>query len=163
MTTTGGYTSTDLAEQARAIELARFGAADALRLGTIALDRASREDLAIVIEVHHLGRIAFRAALPGSLPDSDDWIVRKSRVVERFGAATLAVRVRYEERGTTFVEATGLPESQYAAHGGGLPIEVAGVGRVGAIYVSGLPQVDDHEFAVSCVAALRDSAWQPAT
>lgn len=158
MTTTGGYTSASLAEQARALELAGFSTADALRLGTLALDRATRDGLPIVLEVHHLGRVVFRAALPGSQPDSDDWIVRKARVVERFGSATLAVRVRYEERGSTFAEATGLAESEYAAHGGGLPIEVAGVGAVGAMYVSGLPQVDDHEFAVSCVAALRDGA-----
>lgn len=154
--TTGGYTSQGLAEQADALVLDSFDLAAALRLGRIALDRATADALPIVIEVHHLGRLAFRAAMPGSLPDSDDWIRRKARVVQRFADSTMAVRVRYEERGSTFAEATGLSEAEYAPHGGGLPVRVRGVGIVGAAYASGLPQVDDHEFLVACLRTLRD-------
>ncbi|MEO7745267.1 MAG: heme-binding protein, partial [Actinomycetota bacterium] len=36
----------------------------------------------------------------------------------------------------------------YAAHGGVFPLIVAGVGPVGTVGVSGLPQVQDHEFVV---------------
>jgi uncharacterized protein (UPF0303 family) len=157
--TTGGYTSEQLAQELAGLELGAFSQADAVALGLLATDRAISGQLAIVIEVHHLGRLAYRAALPGSLPDSDDWIGRKRRVVERYHRSTLAVRVAYEERGTTFNESTGLSESEYAAHGGGLPILVAGVGVVGGFYASGLPQVDDHEFLVSC---LRDLSARPA-
>lgn len=155
MTTTGGYTSESLAEQAADVELPSFALAEAVALGLLATERAVAESLPIVIEVHHVGRLAYRAALPGSLPDSDDWIARKKRVVERFEASTMAVRVRYEEASTTFTEATGLSELAFAAHGGGFPIAVAGVGIVGAIYASGLPQVDDHEFVVACLRELK--------
>ncbi len=157
-TTTGGYTSEALAAQASEVELATFTLASAIDLGTLATERARAEGLGIVMEVHHLGRLAYRAALPGSLPDSDDWIARKARVVRRFGASTLAVRVRYEEKGTTFAEATGLSEAEYAPHGGGFPITVTGVGIVGEFYASGLPQVQDHEFLVACLRALPSRA-----
>lgn len=153
--TTGGYTSEALTQQLAEVELTTFSPAEALALGLMATDRAINEQLAIVIEVHHLGRLAYRAALPGSLPDSDDWITRKRRVVERYHESTLAARVRYEERGTTFQDATGLSERDYAAHGGGIPVIVAGVGVVGGFYASGLPQVDDHEFLVACLRELK--------
>ncbi|MEI6362798.1 MAG: heme-degrading domain-containing protein [Actinomycetes bacterium] len=151
MTTTGGYTSEQLAAQAQACELSRFTIDDAVHLGLLATERATSASLPIVIEVRHLGRLAYRVALPGSLPDSDDWIQRKTRVVERYLQSTIAVRVRHEEKGTTFNEATGLSELEYAAHGGGCPVVVTGVGVVGGFYASGLPQVADHEFLVACL------------
>jgi uncharacterized protein (UPF0303 family) len=153
--TTGDYSSEALATQQAELELPRFGLAEAVALGLLATDRAIAGDLAVVIEVVHVGRVVYRAVLPGSLPDSDDWIARKRRTVERFGRSTLATRVRYEERGTTFNESSGLSELEYAAHGGGMPIQVAGVGIVGGCYVSGLPQVDDHEFIVACLRELK--------
>ena len=156
--TTGKYTSQTLAEQAKEVELGAFSLGDAVALGQLATTAAQANGLEIVIEVHHLGRLAYRVALPGSRPDSDDWIARKARVVERFSSSTLAMRVKYEERGTTFAEATGLSESEYAPHGGGFPIVVSGVGPVGAMYASGLPQVKDHEFIVACLHELKARA-----
>ena len=153
--TTGDYTSAALAAQAASVDLATFTTAEAVALGLLASERAIADALPIVIEVHHLGRLVYRAALPGSLPDSDDWIARKRRVVERFAASTMATRVRYEEEGRTFTQATGLEERDYAAHGGGFPITVTGVGIVGGFYASGLPQVQDHEFLVSCLRDLK--------
>ena len=76
-------------------------------------------------------------------------------MVERFGISTLAARVQYEEQDTTFAEATGLCEDEYAAHGGGYPILVFGIGVVGGVYASGLPQVEDHEFLVACLTTFR--------
>ena len=149
-------TAADLAAQAEELVLDRFDLADAVTLGQIATERAEASGLAVVIEVDHLGRLAYRAALAASRRDSDDWIARKRRVVDRFGASTLSVRRTYEERGTTFAVATGLSELEYAAHGGGVPVEVAGVGIVGAIYVSGLPDVEDHALCAWSIRALGD-------
>lgn len=154
--TTGDYTSEELANELKELELPSFTAGQAVALGLMATDRAIAENLPLVIEVHHLGRLAYRAALPGALPDSDDWIARKRRTVERYHRSTLATKVKYEERGTTFNESTGLSEIEYAAHGGGMPIAVGGVGVVGGFYASGLPEVDDHRFLVQCLRDLRN-------
>jgi uncharacterized protein (UPF0303 family) len=155
--TTGDYTSEALAAQMAELELPSFSPAQAVALGLLATDRAISGQLGIIIEVHHLGRLVYRAALPGSIPDSDDWIERKRRTVERYHRSTLATKVKYEERGTTFNESTGLSELEYAAHGGGMPIVVTGVGVVGGFYASGLPEVEDHEFLVSCLRDLQAS------
>ena len=156
--TTGGYTSAALRDEANALELARFSLADALRLGRIATDLAVVRSLPVLIEIVLGQRVAYRAALPGTTADNDEWLRRKFRVVARFEESTLAVRVAHEEKDRSFNEATGLPETEFAAHGGGWPIRVAGVGVVGMFGVSGLPQVADHELIVESLGIhLRES------
>jgi len=154
--TTGDYTTEQLAAELDSLHLASFSTAEAVALGLLATDRAIEQSLPIVIEVVHLGRIVFRAALPGSLPDSDDWIARKRRVVERYHRSTLATKVKYEERSSEFHESTGLSRAEYAAAGGGMPVIVTGVGVVGGFYASGLPEVEDHEFLVACLRDLKE-------
>jgi uncharacterized protein (UPF0303 family) len=76
------------------------------------------------------------------------WIERKNRVVRRFGHSTLLLRRRAEAQGRTFEEQMLLDPREYAAHGGAFPLIVRGVGVVGTVTVSGLPQVEDHQLVV---------------
>ena len=60
----------------------------------------------------------------------------------------------------------GLQAIDYAAHGGCFPVHIEGVGIVGTITVSGIPQRDDHGFVVEqvCVFFGKDAvalALQP--
>jgi uncharacterized protein (UPF0303 family) len=153
MTTTGDRTVQQLLDEEESLLLPSLSEGDAIDIGLVALGLARERALAVTIEVRRCGRTVFQAALPGTSPDNDDWIARKTRVVERFGHSTLHERVRHEESGTTFTERTGLPESQYAAHGGGFPLAVAGTGVVGVLLVSGLPQIADHELCVEALTA----------
>jgi uncharacterized protein (UPF0303 family) len=41
-----------------------------------------------------------------------------------------------------------LPEETHAIHDGGLPLNVKGMGCVGILLISGLPQVQDHLLGV---------------
>jgi len=155
--TTGGFTSAQLADEDASGELASFNADDALDLGALATTRARERGMPVAIEVWRGARLAFRAALAGSTADNDAWLDRKFRVTRRFELSTMAVRVSYEEQGRTFNEATMLPASEYAAHGGSIPIRVRGTGMVGLFGVSGLPQVEDHEFLVAVLAEFKAS------
>ncbi|MEZ5116036.1 MAG: heme-degrading domain-containing protein [Candidatus Nanopelagicales bacterium] len=146
-------TAADVAAQEAELVLPSLSEDDALDLGALLVARARERALPVAIEVRRAGRVLFRAALPGTSPDNDSWLERKARVVERYGRSTLQVRLSYEERGTTFEAATGLPLSEYAAHGGGFPLSVVGTGVVGFVGVSGLPQREDHAFLVE---VLRD-------
>lgn len=148
METTGDVTPEQLLAEEASLALPSLSDDDAVGIGLLALAFARSRALPVTLEVRRAARVAFRAALPGSSADQDSWIARKARVVERFGHSTLYERVRCEAAGTTFPERTGLPESRYAAHGGGVPLVVDGTGMVGVLLVSGLPQVDDHALAV---------------
>lgn len=137
----------------RALVLPCFDNDDAWRLGCLLVELARERDLPVTVDIRRGSQQLFHAALPGTTPDNDSWIERKVRVVERFGASSYLVGQRAAAKGTTFNEQHQLPLQRYAAHGGSFPIRVAGVGIVGAVTVSGLPQAQDHALVVE---GLRD-------
>lgn len=142
----------DLAAEEAELQFATFTLDDAWGLGAALVAEGRRTALPIAVDITRNRHQLFHAALPGATPDNDAWIRRKTRVVNRFGHSTLYMRQASRERGTTFEEQYGLDPLRYAAHGGGFPILVRGVGPVGAVVVSGLPQLEDHRMVV---AALR--------
>lgn len=149
--TTGDFTSVQLAQQARELELSAFDIPHALTLGEIALSIAHERALSVTIEIWVGDRLIFKAALPGTTAENDDWLRRKHNVVKHFDDSTLAVRVLHEELGQDFYEVTGLPEIDYAAHGGGWPIKRRDGATVGFMGISGLPQIEDHKLIVECL------------
>jgi uncharacterized protein (UPF0303 family) len=60
-------------------------------------------------------------------------------------------RVLAEEQGIDWHEVTGLSEETHAVHGGGLPLNVVGLGLTGILLLSGLPQVEDHLLGVEII------------
>ena len=149
-------TAADVLAQEERLTLAGFTNDDAVELGLVAVSLARERGLPIVVEVTAYDQVLFRAALPGSSVANDSWIARKTRLVERTGHATLYARLLHEAAGQTFTEHTGLSEDEYAAHGGGFPIIVAGIGRVGVMVISGLPQLADHALVVECLETLHE-------
>ncbi len=152
MTTGGPWPTLDeLREQERRLVLASLSEDDAIDIGLLLLGMATERDLAVTIEVRKGDRVVFRAARTGTNAHNDMYVAGKARVVERFGHASLFERLRHEESGTTFAEATSLNFPEYAPHGGGVPLVVAGTGPVGVAIVSGLPQQDDHALIVEAL------------
>lgn len=145
--------SAALAGELQALQFDRFGPDDAVRLGMIAAGHALARGLGVLIEVQVKDRVVFRAAMAGTSPSNDDWLRRKFAVVRRFEQSSLAMRVQFEEQGTDFHTATGLPESDYAAYGGGWPLMVRGAGVVGVMGVSGLPHLEDHRLITESITA----------
>ena len=147
------YTLAQLAAEEEELQFSGFTNDDAWELGS-ALVTASREQgLPIAVDISRNRHQLFHASLPGTTPDNDSWIQRKTRVVDRFGHSSLYVRQASIERGTTFEAEFGLDQERYAAHGGAFPIIVRAVGPVGAVVVSGLPQVADHRMVVAALRA----------
>ena len=151
METTGGFTSAGLELEAKALQLSSLTQAEAIEIGTIAQEIGLDRKLPIAVEVRMKDWIVFHASLPGSTPENDSWIARKARVVLATGRSTMHERVDAAERGVDWYEEKGLPEETHAIHGGALALNVSGLGCVGQLIISGLPQVDDHLFAVEVV------------
>jgi uncharacterized protein (UPF0303 family) len=143
-----------LAAEEDELQLSSFTNDDAWALGSSLVTTARQAGAPVAIEISRNSQRLFHVALTGASLDNASWIERKSRVVHRFGHSSLYMRQVAAERGTTFEEKFGLDPALYAAHGGAFPVLVRGVGPVGVVVVSGLPQVEDHRMVV---AALREN------
>lgn len=143
-------------EQQQRLQLPRFDNDDAWRLGCLLVDLARQRGLPVAVDIRRNGHQLFHASLPGTAPDNDSWIERKSRVVTRFGAPSFLVGLRSRLKGTTFEQESGLALQEYAAHGGSFPVTVRHVGIVGTVTVSGLPQADDHALVVEALETFLD-------
>jgi uncharacterized protein (UPF0303 family) len=144
--TTGGFTSEGLA-----LELSSLTQAEALEIGAIAQAIGLERKLPIAVEVRMKDWIVFHASLPGSTPENDWWIGRKARVVNLTGRSTMHERVIAEEQGIDWHAEKGLEDELYAIHGGGLALNVVGLGLTGILIISGLPQVEDHLLGVEVI------------
>lgn len=142
-------------EEERELVLPAFTHDDAWRLGCLLVELAEERDLPVTIDIRKGTQQVFHAARPGTTPDNDSWVQRKVATVYRFGASSYLVGRRHARDGRDFNEAGGLPFQEYVAHGGAFPIRVDGVGIVGVVTVSGLPQADDHALAVEALRAFR--------
>lgn len=139
----------------RELVLDSFDNDDALELGLALVEKARARQLPVAIDIERCGQRLFHAALPGSAPDNDAWIERKKRLVRRTFRSSYATGLRLRVQQRTLAETMYLDERRYAPHGGCVPVVVRGVGFVGTVTVSGLPQREDHELAVE---ALREHA-----
>jgi uncharacterized protein (UPF0303 family) len=142
-----------LAAEEVELQFRGFTEDDAWALGSTMVATARAAGAPVAIDVRRHGHQLFHAALPGSSPDNDRWIERKTRVVDRFGHSSLYMRMLCAQDGSTLEDTFLLDGREFAAHGGAFPLLVRGVGPVGTVVVSGLPQVEDHRMVV---AALRD-------
>ncbi|MEW2618761.1 heme-degrading domain-containing protein [Streptomyces sp. NPDC048106] len=141
----------ELEEQEERLVFRRFTYEDAWALGSLLVDLARARRAPVAIDIHRAGQQLFHAALPGSTPDNDAWITRKRRVVERYGASSYLVGSRFRAKGSTFEASSRLDPDAYAAHGGSFPVRVEHAGVIGAVTVSGLPQVEDHRLVVAAL------------
>jgi len=145
--TTGGFSSKGLLEEEAVLKLASLTNTDALEIGEIAATLGKQRKLPIAIEVRIGDWIVFHASLEGSKPENDWWINRKVSVVMLKHHSTMFERVSAEEHGIDWHKENNLSDETHAIHGGAVPL-ITPKGFAGILIISGLPQVDDHLFAV---------------
>lgn len=143
----------DLLAEEQAIVLKHFDYAIAWQIGAHIQAVAAERNLPIGIEVSHGATPVFLALMPGATPDNFDWVRRKRAVALRFHHSSLYMRLLSEKQNVNFNARYRLPETDYAASGGGVPVFVKNIGVVGAIAVSGLPDVEDHRLVISALQA----------
>lgn len=154
---------TEIAQTIRLVEgqearlvLSRFDNEDAWELGVILVTLARERSLPVTLDITRGDQQLFHAAMPGTSPDNDDWIARKTRTVRRFGVSSYLIGLRHRASGKAFNDQPWLDPTLYAAHGGAFPITIARVGVVGTITVSGLPQAEDHALVVEALERFLD-------
>ena len=145
--TTGNFTSENLLREEKVLSLSSLTNNDAIEIGEIATTLGKQRKLPIAIEVRIGDWIVFHASLQGSKPENDWWINRKVAVVKLRQHSTMYERVSAEERGVDWHKENNLQDETHAIHGGALPL-ITDEGFKGILIISGLPQVEDHLFAV---------------
>jgi len=143
-----------IAVQESTLTLSGFTAETAWQIGTLLRDLAVARKYPLVVDVRRFGsphQQLFYTALEGSTPDNARWVQRKVNVVSRLHRSSYSIGLELELSGATFSQRYGLPDADYAAHGGCFPIRVAGAGLLGSITVSGLPQREDHNLVVEAL------------
>lgn len=140
----------------------QFNETDAWKLGNQLRNRAEQNGQSVVIDISFGDATLFFTAMPGTAPANQDWARRKRNLVNLLQVSSYNVSLQVA-LGTNLPELMGLATRDFAHHGGCFPIKVSGVGVVGTVTVSGLPQREDHKMVVEEIAkylgvSLGDSA-----
>jgi uncharacterized protein (UPF0303 family) len=145
--TTDGFISKQLLEEEQILKLPSLTNSDAFEIGEIATTFSNQRKLPIASQVRIGDWIIFHASLQGSKPKNDWRINRKVAVVNLKKNSFMYGRVSAEERGVDWHKETNLQAETHAIHGGTLPL-ITDESFKGKLIISGLPQVEDHLFAV---------------
>lgn len=141
-----------LSEQEATLTFSHFDHATAWELGTALKTAAEQRRLSIAIEIQLAGQTLFYYAMPGTTPDIADWVRRKRNVVNHFHKSSYAIGLRLQQRQATLEERYGLSVRDYSVHGGAFPVNLAGIGCIGTLSISGSPQLEDHNLLVGTLA-----------
>ncbi len=144
------FTAADVAAQP-IIDLPAFGNDDAVDLGLVAVETIRARDVNLAVRIELNGDIVFQAKLKRTGPGNDPWFAGKAAIVHAYDKPSLQVKREHEEAGTPFEERTDVDHEVMKAHGGSIPIRVAG-SIVGTITMSGEPDVVDHDVVSAAVA-----------
>jgi uncharacterized protein (UPF0303 family) len=143
-----------VALQERQLQLPRVDMEFVWQIGSRIRALARERSLPVVIDVRRFGQPLFYTALEGTTPDNVEWVRRKSNLVARFHCSSYAIGLKLKATSQTLFEKYGLPDADYAAHGGSFPLSAENAGVLGSITVSGLPQRADHELVVEALCAM---------
>lgn len=143
-----------LALQEQRLQLDTFDYATAWTLGSRIKALCEEAGVRLAIEIRIAKDTVFYCAMPGTGPTNADWARRKRNVVELLHTSSYAVGLKLEQEGSSLEAKQGLPLRDFATHGGAFPIRVRGVGCIGVVTVSGIPQREDHGIVVKALAEL---------
>jgi uncharacterized protein (UPF0303 family) len=141
-----------LAQQESLLHFTEFTPDTAWQLGNRLRDALLAREAGGTVEIELAGQLLFACTTVGAKPDQADWIRRKRNTVRHFARSSYAVGRQLELDQQTLETRDGLALADFAAHGGGFPIFLAGSECVGTIILSGLPQRDDHDLVVTAIA-----------
>lgn len=149
------YTLDLLAAEADQLLLNRFDYDFAWALGLQMREAAADAKAPVAITLAHGTAVVFSVLMPGATLDNLDWCARKRAVAHRFHRASLAIRLEAEKAGYDFNDRFRLPQADFVASGGGVPLMLRGGTLIGTAAVSGLPDEEDHLLVVNALRTLR--------
>lgn len=135
-------------EQEAELQFPCFSNQMGLELGLTLVEQCKETGAAMTIDIMKCGQQVFHYSCDGTLPDNDEWVKGKIKVVDRLHHSSFYVRCYLEEEGKGIEDRYHISSFEYRPYGGCFPLIVKNVGVIGTITVSGLPQEEDHAFVV---------------
>lgn len=138
--------------QEEILQFSHFTNEDAWMLGNIIVAEAKRRSLPVAVSIRlNNGYTVFQYAADGTNLCSQGWMDRKYNTVKmtEHSSLNLYMTLRRTEQSR---EDLFLDPKEYAACGGGFPIRVEEVGVIGAVTVSGLDHISDHDLLIKCIS-----------
>ncbi|WP_426107044.1 heme-degrading domain-containing protein [Massilia sp. TSP1-1-2] len=140
-----------IARQEQALQFDAFDNRTALAIGLEIIAMARKKKQSVAVNITRNGTLLFYHGMDGTSADHQDWIRRKSNLVNRTGHSSMYVHADVKNKGGDIDAIATLDPREYAAHGGAFPLTVKGAGAVGTITVSGLPGPQDHALVVAAL------------
>ncbi|HKM21708.1 MAG TPA: heme-degrading domain-containing protein [Lachnospiraceae bacterium] len=138
--------------QEEILQFTHFTNADAWELGNLIVAEAKKRELSVAVSIKlNSGMTVFQHLLDGRNLNNERWITRKFNTVREMETSSLYLYTKLEKTERTMADIY-MDESEYANSGGGFPIRVEDVGVIGAIIVSGLNHVADHDLIIKCLS-----------
>ncbi len=138
--------------QEEILQFSHFTNEDAWMLGNIIVSEAHRRALPVAVSIRlNNGYTVFQYAADGTNLCSQGWLDRKYNTVKMTEHSSLNLYMTLRETEQS-LEDLFLDPREYAACGGGFPIRVEEVGVIGAVTVSGLDHVSDHDLLIKCIS-----------
>jgi len=142
-----------IAEQEQKLIFQSFDEDIAFALGSAIRAAAEKSGLSIVVDVRLWDRPLFYTAMAGTTADNVEWVRRKIGMTRRFHKASYRLALEYRGAGKVLSRDMGLDPVDYCLAGGSIPIRLVGIGAIGAITVSGVPEHIDHALVAEAMAA----------
>ena len=143
------YTVANL-EYLNALDFPSLGNDEAVALGLVAVEVIREWQLSLAVDIVIGDDLVFRAKLGSTNTGNDQWLAGKAAAARHFGEPSLLVKHRALEAGDAFEERTDVDHDLLKAHGGSIPLRVAGE-VVGTLTMSGEPDATDHEAAAEAI------------
>ncbi len=147
----------ELLQQEQELVFRTFTSDDALSIGLMLIERAKQQGICYAIHISLNKRELFHFSVEGAPPDWDRWTRRKENTVYNFFASSYRVTLELTERQESLCPRYGLSDYDYVLSGGSFPITIQGVGVVGAITLSGMPEEEDHQCIVTTLSSYLSS------
>ncbi len=135
-----------LEKQEQLLRFEHFTHSDALDLGLFMLDRAKKLGTTVSVAIRSAeGAVLFQHLPDGTKKNNENWMRRKANTVLLMNCSSLRATYNLERNNET-LENHGLSCMDYVLCGGGFPARLKDGTLVGAVTVSNLYHVADHEF-----------------
>lgn len=135
-----------LEKQEKMLRFDHFTHRDALELGLFMLRRAERLKTCVSVAIRSAnGAVLFQHLPDGTKKNNENWMRRKANTVLLMGCSSLRAAYSLEQKHET-LEDHGCSFRDYVLCGGGFPVHLKDGTLIGAVTVSNLYHIADHEF-----------------